>query len=256
MNCSTIMRAMKTDPLMGWTCSESKGLVRLVSPLRYADGGFIEVFVEERGDGFVVTDFGEAFRFLENHGIEPMRSTTRERLVTLAADLGGAILVGGDAIEVEVADLTGLMTSVQRLTQVVSRIADLQLSSRSWIISTFTDAVEEYLQERTKGVEIKRNSEVQGKAAKHAFDIVAKSSRQGISVIEAMSATTPASATSQLAFSVSKFADVMFLGKSAPRRYAVLDESAEVWTEELRRQLSNVASVVDWEKRDRLLAEL
>ena len=47
MNCADFLAAMREDPLAGWQCVPDEGFVRIRTPLRYSDGGIVELYVEE-----------------------------------------------------------------------------------------------------------------------------------------------------------------------------------------------------------------
>lgn len=253
MTCDDLFDAIRDQPLNGWSCDVGGDFLRLLTPMRYADGGPIELFVEAGDDHFTVTDFGEAFRFLETYGLDPMRSPTRERLIKLAADLGGARIDEG-TIEIVAADPSRILEAAIRLAQVVTRVSDLSLDLRSVSGSTFTNVVGEYLFAELESAEIIPRGTLEGRAATHQFDFVVHSLK-GVSAIEAMAASTIAGANHQIAFAIKKFADLSAL-EGAPRRIAVIDDSAGVWTESFREQLGRFANVVDWERRDVLIGEL
>jgi hypothetical protein len=250
MNCSTLADIVLSAPMAGLRCSQNDGLLRLETPFRYPDGGTIEVFVEQVAGRLVVSDLGEAFRFLEKGGLDPLRSPARQRAIEMAARLAGARLDNG-VLELRLHEDAEFITAVMRLGQAITRVADLSLLVKGTLASTFSDAVEEFLRTHTHGVEIKRGATIRGSATSHQVDILTRSIK-GIAVVESLSAVTPTGANAQTAFTIQKFADISALGVGAPERYAVLDDSAEVWNESLRKQLSRFADVVDWEKRDAL----
>lgn len=252
MNCADLARVIGAHPLAGWSCAVERDLLRLHSPMRYPDGGLIELFVEGGVAGFRVTDLGEAFRFLETSGIDPERSATRRQLIEMATRLGGAQLRDGE-IMIEVDTPQGVFPAAQRLAQVITRVGDLVLFAKGTVGNSFSDAVEEFLRSVTVGIEFRRGELVRGRHAEHRVDLVARSFH-GVSVIEGLSAVTLAGANAQTAYTIQKFADIAALGETAPSRFAVLDDSAEVWTESFRKQLEQFSTVVDWERRD-ILAE-
>ena len=254
MNCATLAEIIGQSPTAGLKCRQDGDLLRLETPFRYPDGGTMELFVEEHKGLRVVTDLGEGFRFLEKGGIEPMRSPSRQRVIELSVRLAGARLDNG-VVEIPVTADSEFLGAVMRLAQAITRIADLSLLVKGSFSSTFSDAVEEYLRASTHGVEIQRGAMVQGNATRHHVDILARSNK-GVSVVESLSALTPAGANAQTAFTIQKFADISAIGTGAPERFAILDESAEVWSASLRKQLSRFADVLDWEHRDTLKAAL
>ncbi|MEJ7811178.1 MAG: DUF1828 domain-containing protein [Gemmatimonadaceae bacterium] len=254
MNCVELADAIRAAPFAGWECGADEGFLRLATPFRYPDGGAIELYIEARSAGFVVTDFGEAFRFLETSGLDPLRSPVRERLIAIATKLGGAHLDDG-VLEVSVLTPEGLLSAAARLGQVVTRIADLTLLAKGTLVSTFSDLVEEFIVTSTAGLEVRRHAMLPGNAARHEFDIVVRSIR-GVAAIESLSAVTAPGATAQLAFTVQKFADLAAIGSGAPDRYAVLDNTSDVWTDPIRKQLMQFSRVIDWEERDTLASAL
>lgn len=254
MNCADLARAVSESPLVGWHCTSDRGFLRLDTPFRYPDGGIIELFVEERDGRFVVSDFGEAYRFLETNGIDPERSATRRQLIEMALRLGAAANVEG-ALEIAVADQQRVFPAALQLAQVITRVGDLVLLAKGAVGSTFSDTLEEFLKSSLVGVEVQRGQAIHGRAAVHRVDIVARTMR-GVSAIEGLSAITTTGANAQTAYTIQKFADIAALGADAPTRFAVLDNTGEVWTEPLRRQLEQFSVVVDWEHRDELIQAL
>lgn len=254
MNCADFLAAMREDPLAGWQCVPDEGFVRIRTPLRYSDGGIVELYVEERGDHVIITDFGESFRFLQSHGLHPLRSAVRRQIVDLALELGKATAVE-DAIEIRIIDRRQLPEALLRLGQVVTRVADLALTAKGSLVATFPDAVEDYLRINLPDAELTRNGEVAGRATTHTFDLVIHSMR-GITALSALSAVSTNGASAQTAFTIRKLADIAALGRAAPDRITVIDDSSEVWSESLRAELANYSEVFDWDRRDDLVLRL
>lgn len=249
MNCADLTEIFRAEPLAGWTCKPDDGFLRLETPLRYPDGGVIEVFVENLNDRLLVTDYGESFRFLYNHGIDPVRSAVRQQVVDLAVSLGGAD-ISEDTIEITV-DPGLAMAAAVRLGQIITRIADLTLTNKGPLGGSFSDVVEDFLRSRLHGAEIRRHEALAGAATKHRIDIVVRSAK-GVSAIESLSASTPTGANAQTAYTIQKFVDLKAVGAGAPEVYSVIDNSSDTWSGALRRQLENVSTVIDWERRDDL----
>lgn len=254
MNCSELTEIVRTAPLAGFRCSQDEEFLRLDTPFRYPDGGAVELFVEPLSGSLRVSDFGEAFRFLEKGGLEPLRSPGRRRSIEFAIKMAGATLHEG-VIEIVISDYKDLMPAIIRLGQAMTRVADLSLLVKGSLINTFSDAVEDYLKVYTDGVEIKRGAMVRGSATSHQVDIWTKS-KKGVAVVESLSAITRTGANAQTAFTIQKFADISAIGPGAPNRFTVLDDSGDVWSDSLRMQLAQFSDVIDWEKRGDLAAAL
>ncbi|MCC6241754.1 MAG: DUF1828 domain-containing protein [Gemmatimonadaceae bacterium] len=254
MNCSDLTELARATPLAGFRCSQDGDFLRLETPFRYPDGGTIELFVEEFNGVLRVSDYGEAFRFLEKGGLEPLRSPGRRRAIEFAVKLAGAQLDDG-VLEISLRDGVDLMPAIVRLGQAMTRVADLSLLVKGTLVNRFSDAVEDYLKTHTTGLEIRRGAEVRGNATSHQVDIFTRSTK-GIAVVESLSAITPTGANAQTAFTIQKFADISAIGPGAPSRYTVLDDSSEVWSDSLRKQLTQFSDVIDWERRGDLASAL
>ena len=79
--CSTVGRSL--PPLFVCSEAEPEG-VRVRTPMLYPDGGVVDVFVLPRGNGYDVTDFGDALGWLWLQSVSPRRSARQE---TLARDV-------------------------------------------------------------------------------------------------------------------------------------------------------------------------
>jgi hypothetical protein len=254
MNCHELAQVLLHDPFGGWRCRESNGFLRLESPMRYVDGGLIEVFVLPQIDGYLITDFGEGYRFLENYGIDPQRGASRTRSIAFAADLGGAS-IGERGIEISVGAPGDILPGAIRLAQILTRIGDVVLQTSGVTGTTFTDELEDFVKEAVAAAEVRRGGNVRGAATNWTVDLLVRTAR-GLSALEGLSATTGNGANAQTAFTIQKFLDIAAIGPGAPKRFTVLDTTGDVWTESLRRQLANVSEVIDWERRDLLVTSL
>ena len=121
--------------------------VRVRTPLLYPDGGVVDVFVLERGNGYTVTDFGDALGWLSLQSISQRRSRRQEVLVqdvcrTLRIELFHDQLilraVSGDA----------LGEAVLRIAQAAVRVSDLWFTLRSQSLQSAEDEVDEWLREK------------------------------------------------------------------------------------------------------------
>lgn len=254
MNCSQLIDLVRGSSLAGWDCVEEGALLRFATPLRYPDNGIIEIFVELRDGRFIVTDFGEAFRFLESHGLDPLRSPTRQKAIEFATRLAEGTLDEG-VLEIPVSSPSEVLAASMRMAQLVTRVADLSLLAKGALTSTFSDTVEEFLKLTVPAAEITRGAVVRGSAATHQVDLLVKTFDR-LAVVASLAAVTHTGANAQTAFTIQKFADIAAVGASAPDRYTVLDDSADVWSDSLRKQLSRFSDVMDWEMRNELALSL
>ncbi len=72
--------------------------VRVRTPLMYPDGSIVDVFVLERGNGYIVTDFGDALGWLRMQSVNAQPSPQQNLMIkemchTLGIDLHSGQLV-------------------------------------------------------------------------------------------------------------------------------------------------------------------
>ena len=97
--------------------------VRVRTPLMYPDGGIVDVFVLERGNGYIVTDFGDALGWLRMQSVNAQPSPQQNLMIkeicrTHGIELHSSQLVLKSGID----DM--LEKAVLRVAQAVVRVSD------------------------------------------------------------------------------------------------------------------------------------
>lgn len=148
MNVVTLCTALQqaVPPLFVCSPAPQEG-VRVRTPMLYPDGGVVDVFVMERNDGYIVTDFGDALGWLRLQSVSQQRSPKQNALIqdvcqTLRIDLDRDRLVLRDVAS----DVLG--ESVLRVAQAAVRVSDLWFTLRSQAFQTTADEVDEWLHGR------------------------------------------------------------------------------------------------------------
>ena len=135
--------------------------VRVRTPMMYPDGGIVDVFVLERGDAYIVTDFGEALGWLQMQSVSRSLTNRQEGLIgdvcrTLRVELyQGKIVLRGIKSE-ELGD------AVIRLAQAVVRVSDVRFTMQPKRIKTTADEVGEWLS--GKRIQFERRVKLQGRS--------------------------------------------------------------------------------------------
>ena len=82
MNVVTLCTALQqaVPPLFVCSPAPQEG-VRVRTPMLFPDGGVVDVFVLERNDGYIVTDFGDALGWLGLQSVSQRRSSGQSALV-------------------------------------------------------------------------------------------------------------------------------------------------------------------------------
>ena len=148
MNVGTLCTALQqaVPPLFVCSPAPQEG-VRVRTPMLYPDGGVVDVFVLERNDGYVVTDFGDALGWLGLQSVSQRRSSGQNALVqdvcqTLRIELFRDQLMLRDVSR------GALGESVLRIAQAAVRVSDLWFTLRSQAVQSTADEVDEWLRER------------------------------------------------------------------------------------------------------------
>ena len=121
--------------------------VRVRTPMMYPDGGIVDVFVLERGDEYIVTDFGDALGWLQMQSVSRSLTNRQDALIgdvcrTLRVELSQGKLVLRNIKSEELGD------AVVRLAQAVVRVSDVRFTMQPKRIKTTADEVEVWLEQR------------------------------------------------------------------------------------------------------------
>lgn len=97
--------------------------VRVRTPLMYPDGGIVDVFVLERGNGYIVTDFGDALGWLRMQSVNAQLSLQQNLMIkdicqTLGIELHSSQLVLRSSVD------DTLEIAVLRIAQAVVRVSE------------------------------------------------------------------------------------------------------------------------------------
>ena len=148
MNASDLCEALRRGLSPLYDCTlVPQGTIRVRTPFMYPDGDIVDVFVEERGGEYLLTDYGEALGWLQMQSYTNELTRNQLRLVedvclTLGVDFDRGQLTVRCANPRELAD------GVQRVGQAGVRVADLWFTLRTPTVETVADEVQAWLQER------------------------------------------------------------------------------------------------------------
>ncbi|MDE0553171.1 MAG: DUF1828 domain-containing protein [Candidatus Poribacteria bacterium] len=97
--------------------------VRVRTPLMYPDGGIVDVFVLERGNGYIVTDFGDALSWFRMQSVNAQLSVQQNLMIKEICHTLGIELHSGQLVLRSGVDDT-LEETVLRVAQAVVRVSD------------------------------------------------------------------------------------------------------------------------------------
>ena len=137
-----------------------KGHLRIASAFRYPDGSAVDLFIANQKDllsgvgPVTLTDFGNTFLWLDQLDIRPLKSARRKQLTEdVLETYGGTHARGSLSCTV---DKTNLLPGIIRLGQACIRIADLTFTQRIAAQGSFTEEVENLIDDT--GLDYEPNS--------------------------------------------------------------------------------------------------
>ncbi len=112
------------------------------TPLRYPDGGVVDVFVLQRNGGLTVTDFGESLGWLRMQSVSRRRSPERKRMIRDACQTLGLELERGQLVLRVGAD-AAVGGAVLRVAQAAVEVSDLSSTLGTRAVQSASDEVHE-----------------------------------------------------------------------------------------------------------------
>ena len=245
--CSTVGRSL--PPLFVCSEAEPEG-VRVRTPMLYPDGGVVDVFVLPRGDGYVVTDFGDALGWLWLQSVSPRRSARQE---ALARDVCQTLRIElcNDQLVVRGVTQDALGEAVVRVAQ-----AAVQVSDRSQAFQAAADKVEEWLREQ--GIPFQRDVSKQGRSAQEwtvNFETQTDNRTGLVFLLSAGSRETVHQITEHV---VAGCIDLRHLKESQSNLefVSLFDDTVDVWRPEDFSQVDAFSRVARWSAPDEFHAIL
>lgn len=158
--CAMVGRSL--PPLFVCSATQHEA-VRVRTPMLYPDGGVVDVFVLERGNGYAVTDFGDALGWLWLQAVSQRRTARHD---TLAQDVCQTLRIElvNDQLIMRGVTPDALGEAVLRVAQAAVRISDLWFTLRGQTFQTTADEVEEWLNE--KRIPFQRDVSKQGRSTR------------------------------------------------------------------------------------------
>jgi hypothetical protein len=163
MTCETAVRNYLDKIKADFTCRQTNGRLKIITPYLYPDNDLIEVYVEELPNGRArVTDLSEAARHLHAQGFDLFASPKRKFIAETAASRVSAVFESG-AISKE-GSLEELGTLLFDVIGAVRGVADLIYTSRAYEPAPFVEEVADFLREHQFRFE--RRAPVRGASGK------------------------------------------------------------------------------------------
>ncbi len=223
--------------------------VRIRTPLLLPDGDVVDVFVVENGDGFVVTDFGDAVGWLRNQSISGKLTWNQSNLLK---DLCMTLDVNWERGQLthQVVSPDELRDAVQRVAQAVLRTSDLWFTFRAREMESVSDEVDDWL--RLREIPFERSVRMVGHSGKD-WTVDFKTTSPSHTTLVFLLSTGTRGAANNIAYRV--FSGCSDLAQtdltSGPQKFVSLfDDSVDVWRSEYFALLETVSEIALWSNPD------
>ncbi len=239
---------------------------RVRTPMLYPDGDIVDIFVLDRGDYHLLTDFGEALGWLRMQSISTRRTPRQLELIKdVCRTLGIELSRGQLTLKV---DADGDMAeAVVRLAQAVVRVSDVWFTFRyqrtrqgsmesraqtSGYSRSTSDEVESWL--RDKRIRFERGVRQAGRSRKDWTIDYRVSSAERTSFVFLLSADSRQAVSRVTEHVVSGCVDLDYLKNEEPRLsfVSLFDDTRNVWRDEDFNMVSRLSQIAYWSQPDTL----
>jgi hypothetical protein len=224
-------------------------LVRVRTPFWYPDGGVVDVFVQQHGDSFTLTDLGETLGWLRMQTLAAKRSPKQQKLLQDICLTQGIELFKGQ-LTLRCGDPTQFPLALVRLGQAAVRVADLWLTMRTRSVESATDEVADLLQE--KAIAFERGVKLAGRSARDwTVDFQTRTPAQS-ALICVLASGSRAAARRVSEHVVAAWHDLsLFKVGTQPTRFVSLfDDTSDVWEDADFALVESVSDVCRWSRPD------
>ena len=255
MNSTSLCAAIRDGLPALFECTPApREGVRVRTPMMYPDGGIVDIFVLEREDSYVLTDFGEALAWLRMQTVNPRRTPKQLGLIQDVCQTLGVELRHGQLI-LRSLSFDELSDGVTRLAQAVVRVSDIWFTMRMRSFESTSDEVNEWLIER----DISFDSGVRhrGRSGRDwTIDFQTYTHRQ-TSLIFLLSTGSRSAANRITDHVVAGCIDLRHpqihqLHADSVSLVSLFDDTSDVWRDGDFRLASEVSEVALWSQQDRL----
>jgi len=250
LTASSLCEALRAELPELFECSPApQGAVRIRTPFLYPDGDVIDVFVEERGAAFFLSDFGDTLGWLRAQSFRDRLTPNQQRMIREICLPLSVELDRGQLMLHEISPTT-LAEAVHRLSQAAARVSDICFTFRTWTPNSIGEEVDEWLRERN--FEFQKQTQHTGQSGRVwtvDYEITAESRR---SLVFLLSTSTRSWAQRLSERVVAECIDLNALSQyqSSTSFVSLFDDADDVWQAEDFELVGNVSHVATWSLRD------
>lgn len=241
--------AATLPPLFGCSAAPYEG-ARVTTPLRYPDGGIVDVFVLERQGEYVLTDFGEALGWLRMQSPSDNLSPRQNRFVNDVCRTLGVRLERGE-LTLRIGKNDALGEAVLRLAQAVVRVSDIRFTFQRQRPQTTAKEVEKWLRERQ--INFQRSVLRQGRSRKNwrvNFETHLDNRTSMVFLLSTRDRSAVNSITERVTTACLDLNYMREPQRGVIRFVSLFDDNRDVWRQEDYNLMNQVSTIARWSQPD------
>ncbi len=249
MNCAVIQEILQSRLSLLFSCQEERGRVKISTPYLYPDGDYVDLYLWQTPEGWILTDAGETAGYLADYGVRLQQSPKRRKIIDDVLLTHGVEWFQGE-LRLRLAKEDDLAWAVTRLSQAIIQIGDLIFSLRTGALGTFKEEVAEFWVETGIPYEVDYLV-IGGSGESYTVDFYVSTPLRPW-LVETLSSASRSYAN----FLVSRTVRIWHDIHRADGRYGyitLIDDSTDVWKPEWLDQLAAFSEVTAWSQREALL---
>lgn len=225
--------------------SAPQGSVRVRTPFMYPDGDIVDVFVEERGGKFVVTDYGESLGWLQMQSVRDQLTANQRQMAEDVCLTLGVELVHGQ-LTMPCDNASGLSDAIHRLGQAAVRVSDIWFTLRNRAVALVADEVDAWLRERE--FDSKRNARREGRSGRTwtvDYEVVAQAQTSHVFLLTTGSQAWARRLSERVVAACTDLSHLVF-DKADANFVSLFDDTSNVWRDEDFKLVEPFSRIATW----------
>ncbi len=257
MNLSKRFETLLADLGQQFAVTEQNGRFRVRTPYLYPDGEVIDIFCKptENGDELIVTDFAETTNWLSMHSLSQRRSYKQNYLIQDTCVTHGVEFYR-EMLLARCRSGDSLAETITKVAHASIRISDLWFTFRTRAVSSISDEVADFMDE--KKINFSRSKNIEGKSGKFwnvDFSVNTESQKSLIQIL----ATESTAATRRIVeHTIAGWYDIRHLanGESKQQFISLFDDNTDIWKPEDFNLVEDLSVVSLWSNPDQFISVL
>ena len=222
------------------------GAVRVWTPFLYPDGDVIDVFVEQWGEDYILTDYGDTLGWLRSQSFRDKLTDSQSALIDDVCLTLGVSFKQGQLV-LRCVEASALSEAVHRMGQAMIRVADIWFTFQLRAPKTIGAEVDDWLRKQRFDFEKSKQYEgPSGRVWKVDYEIMANA-RQSLVFLLSTSDSAWAKRQSERVFTACSDLQRRQKGLSF---VSLFDDTDDVWGKEDIALVGSVSRTAVWSQRD------